>query len=307
MVPVLDQVHAHIRPRHRLGDAQRVLPGHVRVLLALQDAHRHLQRQRAAQQQVAPPILDQRTGDGVGRAVFARAVPHAVALDRFAHLGRELRPHQVLGEVGGGGDADQGARLDAAARGQQQRDPAAHRGTDQHLRAVRLRGDHAGGVLRPAADGAVLEAAARTAVTRIVEAQEGRAARLAPAGEEFRLAARHVAVEATQEDNARAAARRASPGEADAVAAVEGAEVFLHVVQSPGEGSALRIPHPPKAERPLETMTRVRGAGGRAASGMRTGRPCRRSRAGIRRCGPPRSPACRGAGWKCAPRRLRGG
>ena len=79
------------------------------------------------------------------------------------------------GEVGRGGDADQagqavhaGPAIHAprrrrsaiagpAPQRQQQGDPAAHRGADQHLRPLGQRVQHRLGIRRPAADGAVDE------------------------------------------------------------------------------------------------------------------------------------------------------
>jgi hypothetical protein len=101
---------------------------------------------------------------------------------------------------------DQHEAGDAAARTgalhefarEQQRDPAAHGGADQNLRANGEGLEHGARFLEPARHGAVLEAAAGFAVTGIVEAHDGAAGFLRVRGECLGLGASHVGLEAAK-------------------------------------------------------------------------------------------------------------
>ncbi len=221
MIAVLHQHQLHVLTGELFGDAHRRFPRHIRVLLAVQQAHRTIDRDRVVQQQMLAAILDQRAGDLIGAAVFTGNIDVAVLHQPGAFLEGHRLPHQRLGEVGRGGDADQGRDALRAGEGGEQRQPAAHRGADQDQRSVALVVDHADGIGGPAADGAVLENAAAGAVSGIVELQHRLAARGTVFGERGCLVAGHVAAEAGQKDHGWAASILASPGEFHAVAAIE--------------------------------------------------------------------------------------
>ena len=91
-------------------------PRHVGVCLAVQQPHRTVEPDRRVEQQPRATVVDQRAGDRVGLAVLARPLEHAVTHQLEALLGGHRLPHQPLGEVGGGGDADQ--RRDPAGAGE---------------------------------------------------------------------------------------------------------------------------------------------------------------------------------------------
>ena len=151
------------------------------------------------------PLLDQAAGDRIGRfRILRRPLPGAFGLDLPLHLGREFLPHQLFGEIDRRRDQHQaGDRARAAARRfelarQQQRQPAAHRRADQHLRALGEALEHRGAVLQPAADGAVGEVAAGFAVAGIIEPDAGAAVFAGPVVERHRLGALHVGLEAAE-------------------------------------------------------------------------------------------------------------
>ena len=83
----------------------------------------------------------------------------------------------VIGEVGRGGDADQGFDALGPGQGDEEGHPAAHGGADERDGA--FRGDVVENVERvgePGADGAVIEVSVRGAVAGIVETDVGLAA-----------------------------------------------------------------------------------------------------------------------------------
>src|SRR5262249_51233811 len=93
---------------------------------------------------------------------------------------------------------------------EQQREPAAHRGADDHLRTAAERGKDRAAFLEPAADRAVDERALRFAVARIVEADERAPALVREARQRRRLDALHVRLEAAEpEQPGRRAGERA--------------------------------------------------------------------------------------------------
>ena len=108
-------------------------------------------------------------------------------------------PEQILGEIGGGGDADE--RMDSLGSGQrrQQHDPAAHARPDQDLRAFGQFVDDGDRILDPAADRADGEVTARRPVAKIIEAHKGAAAPPAVFLEKERLGAGHVRPKSAQE------------------------------------------------------------------------------------------------------------
>ena len=107
-----------------------------------------------------PPVLDQAAGDRIGRRRHSRrggrTGPSFSKVGAFG--GGELGSH-MLSSVKSGAAAmpTKPATRSGMRAGQQQRDPAAHRRADQHLRAFGQRVDHRQRILGPVADGAVLE------------------------------------------------------------------------------------------------------------------------------------------------------
>ena len=109
MVAVLDQGEHDVVLRQAGGEVDGVLPRHVRVLHALQDADRAAGLDHAVEQQVTAPLLDQAAGDRVRLlAVLGRPLPGALRLDLPLDLRREALPHQGFGEIDRGRDQDQG-------------------------------------------------------------------------------------------------------------------------------------------------------------------------------------------------------
>ena len=190
--PSLIKVSTTSSRAKRDTSSTRVPPRHVRILHALQDVHRAAGLDQPAEQQMLAAVLDQPLGDRIGRfGIFRRPHPGALVLDLALDSVRELLPHQLFGEVHRrrdqhhAGDRAPPIAACAVAR-QQQRQPAAHRRADHHLRALgELRVDR-DALLQPAADGAVIEVAARFAVAGIVEAHAGTALAFGPAIERRR-------------------------------------------------------------------------------------------------------------------------
>ncbi len=133
----------------------------------------------------------------------------------------QARPDRLLGEVGRRGDADEARHPLRQRPGEEQGDPAAHGGADEHLRAARQRLHRIARVLRPVADRAVVEAARGLAMAGIIEAEERAAPPLRPAGQMRRLGAPHVAAKAAQEHHPGPTAWKALVGDAAAGRRVE--------------------------------------------------------------------------------------
>ena len=144
----------------------------------------------------------------------------AVALQLRALAGHHGGPHQILGEVRRGGDADQGG--DAVRPGQchQKGDPAAHAAAGQQQRPRSQAINQQQGVVGPAADGAVREGAAAGAMAGVVQPQARQAVRGAECLGLERLRPLHVAAIARQEHRIRPAPGRVDPGQLHAVAPV---------------------------------------------------------------------------------------
>ena len=178
-------------------------------------------RDRPVQQQVVRPSSISARVIGYGSPYWLGTCRTPSRMSVARSLEGHRLPHQRLGEVGRGGDADQRGDAIRAGEGGQQRDPAAHRGADQDQRPFGQPVDHGQRILGPAADRAVLEPAAAGAVAGVVEPQHRLAALGAERRERGRLVAGHVAAEAGQEDHGGAAPVLPRPGQFHAIAAIE--------------------------------------------------------------------------------------
>ncbi len=172
-----------------------------------------------AQHEVVAAVLDQRAGDRGRVSVVAGHEEHAVAVQGRAFGGRHGVPHQGLGEVGRGGDADQRAHVGPAAPA-----PAAARSS----RPWRSRPARAGPVAwarspdgRPRVQRPTVPSVKAPPLRpcRSVQAEASACRVAAPGVDVQRLAACHVAAEAPQEHHRRAAAGRVRLGQASAVGA----------------------------------------------------------------------------------------
>ena len=130
---------------------------HVGVCRALQKTQRKRQCQGAAQHQMVAAVLDQALRDDIGIAIVRRQRDPAPAGQRVALRLAKRIPHAVFGEIRGRRDANQpcdGARIGPR---DQQRNPPAHRRSNQNLRPRGARGNHCRGILQPIPDAALLE------------------------------------------------------------------------------------------------------------------------------------------------------
>jgi hypothetical protein len=108
VIPVLDQGEHDIVLCKARGQINRVLPGNIGILHALQDPHRAAGLDHALAQQVAPSVLDQAARDEIGLIRIGRwPLPGAGFLDLTLHLGWETLPHQLLGEIDCGRDQNE--------------------------------------------------------------------------------------------------------------------------------------------------------------------------------------------------------
>jgi len=223
VIAVLDEGHDDVGAGQPFREPHARRPGHVWIGHAVEQAHGATDVDGRAQQQVPPPVLDQGAADLHRRVlVLRRPQDRALGHEPRARRRRHLRPHQVLGEVGRRGDADEAGDPVRPGQGDEQHDPAAHAGADEDLRPGGEAVERGQRIVRPASDRAVAKDAARPAVAGIIEAQRRLPALAAPGLQGHALGPAHVGGEAGQEDDARApvaAARRETAiGQAGAVA-----------------------------------------------------------------------------------------
>lgn len=238
VVGALDQREPQIGALGMLEEPQRDRGRHVGIGRSLQQPHREGQRQRVAQDQVGAAVLDQAAGDDVGLVGIVRGTREPPRRHQLAALLLgEPGPHPVLGEVGRGGDADEPRHPLGPRAGHQERDPAAHRRADEHLRPRGPRVEDSERILGPVADRAIEEVAGTGAVAGIVEPQEGPPACPRPALEEERLGAGHVRPEAAEEDDAGLGAPAPVMGDAPALRRLEMFR-FPHVLSTPSAALA---------------------------------------------------------------------
>jgi len=197
---VLHHGEVHVRAGQHLEQAQPVLPGHVLIGHAVNDAHRAAGVEPRRADEVPAAILDQRAGYRVG-VLGIGGGPHEdpCRLYFLAHVLRKALPHQRLGHVPGGGDQHEPRQPPALPCGHQpagekQRDPPAHARADRDDGPFRMGGKDGPGFLQPVADGAAYQGARRAAMPGIVEAQAGAALLRGPGGKHAGLGARHVGV-----------------------------------------------------------------------------------------------------------------
>jgi len=115
-------------------------PWNLRVGVALQDAHRHIDFRAFVQDQMVPPVFDELSRDSIAIAIAGRHEPFTLRFDRSASLFIQTRPQQRLRHVDGGCEQHEAAyALEMAASlggkpaDQQQRQIAAHaRSGDDH-------------------------------------------------------------------------------------------------------------------------------------------------------------------------------
>ena len=135
-----------------VGEAQRGLPRHVGVALAVQQADRAVERDRrvAAAGGRGPSSIS--AAVIAGRvAVVARHVQHAVAQQASRARRGAIASHiSVSVKSGAAAMPTRPATRSGRASADQQRDPAAHAGADQHQRALGQPVDQGQRVLGPA-------------------------------------------------------------------------------------------------------------------------------------------------------------
>src|SRR5215468_6757816 len=83
VITVLDHGQHHVLRRKPLDQLERMLPGHIRILSALQDSDRTSNVDRTAEQKVVASFVDQVSGDRIGRtvAILRGPQPDALAFD----------------------------------------------------------------------------------------------------------------------------------------------------------------------------------------------------------------------------------
>src|SRR4029453_4742809 len=86
MIAVLDQGELRIGRTDRCEGLETVLPRHVGILIAMQDAQRTLKIYATTENEMLGTILDELSGDRIGIAITAGPQPHAVALERCSCL-----------------------------------------------------------------------------------------------------------------------------------------------------------------------------------------------------------------------------
>ena len=192
--------------RQPVRQREGVLPRHVGVLRALQDANRAADLDGAAEQQMLAAVLDQRAGDRIGLAIFRRPHPDALGLDLAASPPAEKPFHISSSVKSGAGAISTSPASDARSRcalrqlaRQQQRHPAAHRRADRRSAGRRRTASNTARLSssqRPMVPSA--KRAAGFAMAGIVEADAGAALFGGPGVERQRLGALHVGIEAAQ-------------------------------------------------------------------------------------------------------------
>src|SRR5712692_5324157 len=209
MVAVLHQREHDVVAGKASGQLDRVLPGHVGILHALEDPHGTAGLDHAVEQQVSASLLDEPAGDRIGLlGILRRSRPNAGLLDLALDLRRKPFPHQLFGEVDRRRDQHEAHHARVWLRAarqlarQQQRQPPSHRRADHNLRPAAKGIEHGERFLEPAADRAVGEIAAGFAVAGIVEARDRPAVVPRPQIERLGLGALHVRFEAAHPEQA---------------------------------------------------------------------------------------------------------
>ncbi len=201
--PVIAVFHEHgldVPGPQFFGDPLTRLPGDVPVIRAVDQPHRAIERDFAAENKMFPAFVQKRLGYLVGLVVIVIGdFGKALGCQLLFLFGRKLAHDQVLGEVGGGGGADKARDTVRAGEGGEQYDPTAHGRPDQDLRALQQFIQDQDGVFGPASDGAVLEGARGLAMSEVIKPKKGLTAAAAEFLKRQRLATGHVGLEAGQE------------------------------------------------------------------------------------------------------------
>jgi hypothetical protein len=215
MVAVLDQRQHHVIARKARGQFDGVLPWHIFIAHALQDANRAAGFDHAAHQEMIASLLDQRACDWIPAGIIdGRPQPRAGLHDLAPHVGRHLLPHQLFGEIDRRRDQHQARERRPAmiarsrqVAGEQKREPASHGRANRNLRPLAAGAEDRDALLQPAADAAVGERPAGFAVTGIVEADHGAPVARGPSIKRLRLRALHVGLETAQPEQTRRSSR----------------------------------------------------------------------------------------------------
>ncbi len=220
MIALAGEGHHDVRRTHAPGEAQARLPWHVVIAHAMEKPDRAVERDGAPRDEVLAPLIDEATRHDVAPRIVDRGnADHTLAQDHRTLRVGETRPKQILGEVGRGGDADEGGDAMRTRQCREQHDPAAHARADENLRPFRQLVEDGERVALPATDRGVLETSRESPMAEIIEAQEGLAVRPAEGFERQRLGPRHVRHEAAEEDDAGRLARETVVGDCRAVLA----------------------------------------------------------------------------------------
>ena len=99
MIAVLDHRQYDVIARQPMRQRECMLPWHIRILRALQNANRAPHVDGAAEQQMVAALLNQGVGDRIRLAVLRRSQPNALGLDLLADFGRKSVPHQLFGKI----------------------------------------------------------------------------------------------------------------------------------------------------------------------------------------------------------------
>ena len=218
MIAVLDVCDIDVIAFIGLGDLQGMPPGNVRVGHALQDPEGASQLQWLTQKQVISALFDQLHCDDVWLVtVFRRLKVDAVAEKRFSNAFIELRPHQILGEIGRGRDAEKSRDTRGSCQGREQHDPSAHARAHNNLRTFGDLVENRDGVVLPSTDRAVPELARGRTVPEVVEPHERPPHFPTVRIEGDSLGAGHVGIETAAKDDAGRLAGMAVIGDCGAV------------------------------------------------------------------------------------------
>ena len=174
MFAILDQRGGDVGAGESLRQTQGGLPRHGTVLLAVQKtAPDTVMSMAVRSNRLARPSSIRCRLRRIGVSPSSLGTSTTPSARRLCALARVHGvPHQVLGEVGRGGDADQAGDTVGPRQRRQQHDPPAHAGANHNLRTCREAVQDHDSIVTPAAWAGVLESTRRLAVPIHVEAQK---------------------------------------------------------------------------------------------------------------------------------------